>query len=62
MIQVTRTPLPIAPAFAITTYKAQGLTMNKIVVDLLVRERLAVSGADERLVVDLKGSVRLYFR
>ncbi len=45
VIQVTRTQLPIAPAFAITTYKAQGLTMNKIVVDLLVRERLAVSGA-----------------
>ncbi|CAF1107839.1 unnamed protein product [Adineta ricciae] len=34
MIQVTRTQLPIVPAFAITTYKAQGLTMNKIVVDL----------------------------
>ncbi len=33
-IQVTRTQLPIMPAFAITTYKAQGLTMNKIVVDL----------------------------
>jgi hypothetical protein len=47
VIQVTRTQLPIAPAFAITTYKAQGLTMNKIVVDLLVRERLAVSGAPE---------------
>jgi ATP-dependent exoDNAse (exonuclease V) alpha subunit len=36
VIQVTRTQLPIAPAFAITTYRAQGLTMNKIVVDLLV--------------------------
>ncbi len=36
MIQVTRTQLPILPAFAITTYKAQGLTMNKIVVDLQV--------------------------
>ena len=47
VIQVTRTQLPIAPAFAITTYKAQGLAMNKIVVDLLVRERLAVSGAPE---------------
>jgi hypothetical protein len=47
VIQVTRTQLPIAPAFAITTYKVQGLTMNKIVVDLLVRERLAVSGAPE---------------
>jgi hypothetical protein len=47
MIQVTRTQLPIAPAFAITTYKAQGLTMNKIVVNLLVRERLAVSSAPE---------------
>ena len=35
-IQVTRTQLPIVPAFAITTYKAQGLTMNKIVVDLQV--------------------------
>lgn len=34
VIQVTRTQLPIVPAFAITTYKAQGLTMNKIVVDL----------------------------
>ena len=33
-IQVTRTQLPIVPAFAITTYKAQELTMNKIVVDL----------------------------
>jgi hypothetical protein len=36
LIQVTRTQLPIVPAFAITTYKAQGLTMNKIVVDLQV--------------------------
>ena len=36
VIQVTRTQLPIVPAFAITTYKAQGLTMNKIVVDLQV--------------------------
>ncbi|CAF2847168.1 unnamed protein product [Rotaria sp. Silwood2] len=36
VIQVTRTQLPIVPAFAITTYKAQGLTMNKIVVDLRV--------------------------
>ena len=36
MIQVTRTQLPIVPAFAITTYKAQGLTMNKIVVDLQI--------------------------
>ncbi len=36
MIQVTRTQLPIVSAFAITTYKAQGLTMNKIVVDLQV--------------------------
>jgi hypothetical protein len=35
-IQVTRTQLPIVPAFAITTYKAQGLTMNKIIVDLQV--------------------------
>ena len=34
MIYVTRTQLPIVPAFAITTYKAQGLTMGKIVVDL----------------------------
>ena len=33
-IRVTRTQLPIVPAFAITTYKAQGLTMNRIVVDL----------------------------
>ena len=36
VIQVTRTQLPIIPAFAITTYKAQGLTMNKIGVDLHV--------------------------
>jgi hypothetical protein len=36
-IQVTRTQLPIVPAFAITTYKVQGLTMIKIVVDLQVR-------------------------
>ena len=36
VIQVTRTQLPIVPAFAITIYKAQGLTMNKIVVDLQV--------------------------
>jgi len=36
VIQVTRTQLPIVPAFAITNYKAQGLTMNKIVVDLQV--------------------------
>ena len=34
MIHVTRTQLPIVPAFVITTYKAQGLTMGKIVVDL----------------------------
>ena len=34
MIHVTRTQLPIVPAFAITTYKAQGLTMGKIVVDV----------------------------
>ena len=34
LINVTRTQLPIVPAFAITTYKAQGLTMEKIVVDL----------------------------
>jgi ATP-dependent exoDNAse (exonuclease V) alpha subunit len=36
VIHVTRTQLPIVPAFAITTYKAQGLTMSKIVVDLQV--------------------------
>lgn len=35
-IKVTRMQLPIVPAFAITTYKAQGLTMNKIIVDLQV--------------------------
>ena len=34
MIHVNRTQLPIVPAFAITTYKAQGLIMGKIVVDL----------------------------
>ena len=34
MINVSRAQLPIVPAFAITTYKAQGLTMGKIVVDL----------------------------
>ena len=34
MIHVNRTQLPIVPAFAITTPKAQGLTMEKIVVDL----------------------------
>ena len=34
MIHVNRTQLSIVPAFAITTYKAQGLTMGKIVVDL----------------------------
>ena len=34
MIDVTRTQLPIVPSFEITTYKAQGLTMEKIVVDL----------------------------
>jgi hypothetical protein len=34
VIHVTRTKLPIVPAFAITTYKAQGLTMSKVVVDL----------------------------
>ena len=33
MINVTRTQLPIVTALAITTYKAQGLTMGKIVVD-----------------------------
>jgi hypothetical protein len=32
LIQVTRTQIPITHAFAITTYKAQGLAMNKIVV------------------------------
>lgn len=36
VIQVTRAQLPIVPAFAITTYKAQGLTMNKIVIDFQV--------------------------
>jgi Helicase len=36
VIQIARTQLPIVPAFAITTDKAQGLTMNKIVVDLQV--------------------------
>jgi hypothetical protein len=35
-IRITRTQLPIMPAFAITTCKAQGLTMNKIIVDLQV--------------------------
>ena len=34
MIHVTRTQLPIVPAFAIITYKAQGLTMGKIIVDV----------------------------
>ena len=34
MIHVSRTQLPIVPPFAITTYKAQGLTMGKIVVDV----------------------------
>ncbi len=36
MIQITRTQFQIVPAFAITTYKAQRLTMSKIVVDLQV--------------------------
>jgi hypothetical protein len=31
-----RTQFPTVPAFAITTYKAQELTMGKIVVDLQV--------------------------
>ena len=35
-IQVTRTQLPMVSAFEITNYKAQGLTMNKTVVDLQV--------------------------
>ena len=34
MIHVTRTQLPIVPAFAITTYEAQELTIGKIVVNL----------------------------
>jgi hypothetical protein len=34
MVHVTRTQLPIVPAFAITTFKSQGLTMGKLVVDL----------------------------
>ena len=33
---MTRTQLPIVPAFVITTYKAQGLTMGNIVVDLQI--------------------------
>lgn len=36
VVQVTRAQLPIVPAFAMTTYKAQGLTMNRVVVDLQV--------------------------
>jgi hypothetical protein len=36
VIQVTRTQLPIVPVFVIATYKAQGLTMDKIIVDLQV--------------------------
>ena len=36
VIQVTRTQLPIVPAFAITTYNAQRFTMSKIVLDLQV--------------------------
>ncbi len=44
VIQVTRTQLPIVPAFAITTYKVQRLTMSKIVVDLQVtRGKLQVA-------------------
>ena len=35
-IQVTRRELPTVPTFVITTYKAQGLGMNKIVVNLHV--------------------------
>jgi hypothetical protein len=31
-----RTQLPIVSAFAVTTYKAQALTMNKVMVDLQV--------------------------
>ncbi len=31
-----RTQLPIVSAFAVTTYKAQVLTMNKVMVDLQV--------------------------
>ena len=34
IIHVNRTQLPIVPAFAITTYKSQGLPMGKIVVGL----------------------------
>ncbi|CAF1206521.1 unnamed protein product [Adineta ricciae] len=36
IIPVTRTQLPIVPALALTIYKTQGLTMNKILVDLYV--------------------------
>ncbi|CAF0762715.1 unnamed protein product [Adineta ricciae] len=49
MIQVTRIQLPIVPASAITTYKAQGLTMNKIVVDLQVRPSPAQDAELKRL-------------
>jgi ATP-dependent exoDNAse (exonuclease V) alpha subunit len=33
-ITVTRKALPFVPAFSITTHKAQGQTMSKVVVDL----------------------------
>lgn len=31
---IKRTQLPIAPAFAMTAHKAQGQTMNKVIIDL----------------------------
>ena len=33
-LKIKRTQLPIMPAFAITTYKSQGLTLDKAMVDL----------------------------
>jgi hypothetical protein len=43
-IMVTRKALPLVPAYSITTHKAQGQTMSKVVVDLRLppgREEIA---------------------
>ncbi len=34
MLTIKRRPLPLAPAYCITTHKSQGQTLNKVVIDL----------------------------
>ena len=56
MIHMNRKQLSIVSAFTITTYKAQGLTMRKIVVDLHLQPTTSQVASTRVSLSQIKGA------